>query len=55
MNIQLFFDALKKVTEQMPSLNMFSCFKTKATNFDNIIARPIPFYSHFAEDVGFVR
>jgi uncharacterized protein YkvS len=44
-----------KVIEQMPNLNNLSCFKTKATNFENIIARPSPFFSHFAEELGFVR
>jgi cell wall assembly regulator SMI1 len=44
-----------QVIEQMPSLNNLSGKKTKGTNFENIIARPIPFFSHFAEELGFVR
>jgi cell wall assembly regulator SMI1 len=44
-----------EVIEKMPKLNNLSCFKTKATNFDNLILRPSPFFSYFSEEVGFVR
>jgi hypothetical protein len=43
------------VIEKMPKLSNLSCFKTKKTNFDNIVSRPSPFYSYFSEEVGFVR
>ena len=44
-----------KVIEEMPTLNNLSGKKTKTTNFENIITRPIPFFLIFTEELGFMR
>jgi hypothetical protein len=41
--------------EKMPKLSVLTGAKTKRKNFDNLINRPSPFFSHFSEEVGFVR
>jgi SMI1 / KNR4 family (SUKH-1) len=41
--------------EKMPKLNVLTGAKTKKKNFDNLISRPSPFFSHFSEKIGFVR
>jgi cell wall assembly regulator SMI1 len=60
--LQLWHEELTIVTPEdvvtigkMPKLSNLSTFKTKPTNFDDLILRPSPFFSSFIEEIGFVR